>query len=165
MDNKGIRQGGGNTGRGSRTRWTTSLDAETIRAREKSKEICVVGFGKRWVDQWNKMMPEVPKTLGALSSRYRKIVGTPLIEAAIKWAHKNSDNPESNPSEGSSQQTQNDQIMTDLTSAAVKDELRKEFRPVLSKVMRNGVGDLSQRNVPSLQGRKINKTNYILWMK
>ena len=74
---------GGRTESGGRIKWCTVLDAVQTKVRRAVQW----GMGSGgWTK--NSMMPETPKTLGALASRYRKIVGTELMVKATRMVEK-----------------------------------------------------------------------------
>ena len=143
-DYQGIRLSGGRTESGGRIKWCTALDAVLIQARDKSRESCAMGYGKRWVDHWNRMMPETPKTLGALASRYRKIIGTELMVKATRLLEK----PE--PSNVPQETADQDPKQTEALVESIKDELREQFLSVRSEI-----GEFSERVRPYLKGKLV----------
>ena len=77
------------------------------------------------------MMPETPKTLGALASRYRKIIGTELMVKATRPLEK--PEPSNVPQETAISEAQ-DPEQTEALVESIKDELREQFLSVLRRL-------------------------------
>ena len=156
---KGIRQGGGHTVSGNRIHWDVTLRAAMLYARELSQERCRRNYRTRWVDCWHDLMPEIPTTVGALASQYRKIVGTERMAQATQMMHRlyhSNDQPEEQNQEAAPSESQVDHEPMETSVEGLKEELRERFNSVSKDELCLTIGDFSKRWRPSLKGVRVN---------